>query len=269
MKIFIFFVLFGVLASAHGIHIDCGLSSLWDTELGSSGFPTCHVRSIDYSDNSVYIKSTNMTDVLKAAMKVVDFGKFYKDCDQFNLTFIPKGITKMFSNVEIISFGNCSISSLIGDELYEYPNISTFWLTNTKNLRRIPANFFAMQRNLSIVGLREGNFLMEFGVGLLDNLKNLTAVNVQYNFCINKQATNSSQIPQLIQDIKSQCNWNEPPVCSEHVNSIRELYEGNQVLTSENEKLKVEIADTKTQLTELEAKYAKLKESYEFLLNQW
>jgi hypothetical protein len=75
---------------------------------------------------------------------------FYNNCH--HIKSVPKNIHDIFPNFIAISFSNCGISKLIGDELNKYRNLQGFWLYDF-SLERVPGNLFEFNPNMKIVVL--------------------------------------------------------------------------------------------------------------------
>lgn len=201
MKYFLLLIL--IFSSASAIKISCYyLDGDWDT-IGD--VYTCNIASVDFSDNSTHV--TEVTGEHKDGrsnddVKMIWFS--YWTCPDFNIKAIPKGLLTFFPNFIAFFFGKCSISHLNGDELEEYPNLQFYAHNNVDDLTRIPGNLFASTPNMKYIGFIFNN-IEHVGEGLLDNLKNLKKVSFERNVCIDRYDVTSSDIPELINELKRKC----------------------------------------------------------------
>jgi hypothetical protein len=131
---------------------------------------------------------------------MIDFG-VQSNCSE--ISSIPSGISSYFPNFTAIYFINCGINFLSGSELEEYPQLEWFGLYRSE-LERIPGNFFEPTRNLKFVNFNS-NQISRVGENLLDGLENLERVYFNNNICINKYATNSTGIEEIIENLRVNC----------------------------------------------------------------
>lgn len=195
-------ILFLLISCASGIHIECGFVGAGYQILSAYA---CYITSIDYSSNSTHILSYGGTHWTgRSNLDVESISARHYICPELNLQSIPKGVLSIFPNLKVISFNNCSINFLNGDELKEYPNLVIYEHYST-NITRIPGNFFSFTPNLLSVTFRSNKQLKHVGVGLLDGLIYLKSVTFYANGCIDKNTVNGSQILDLSQELKVKC----------------------------------------------------------------
>jgi hypothetical protein len=198
MKILILILL---IAGASGIYIAGHFVILVAPQFLIESSPTCNVLSMDFSENSTHVLSTNLTSSDIARVNTIWFD-FLGNCRQHNLTFIPKGILNVFPNAKNLGFKNCPIATIKSDDLEEYPNLEILVLTRS-DIQHVPGNLFALTPNLKCVVFDEK--IQQVGEGLLENLQSLERVDFRYNSCINERAWNASQIPGLIENLRLKC----------------------------------------------------------------
>lgn len=198
---FILFLLF--IASASGIQIECefNFNPDWDP-LGP--IYSCSVTSINFSDNSTEIQVVNGTHLDGYSSDDVNMVFFLEsNCKTFNLTFFPRGFQNFFPNIIGFYVRGCSIETLNGDELTDFPNLR-LWSQMSSNLNRVPGNFFNPTPNIESISFSY-NQITRVGENLLDNLTNLYDVNFLSNICISKIASEPSIIPALIELLRAAC----------------------------------------------------------------
>jgi Leucine-rich repeat (LRR) protein len=199
MKNFLTFSLFLLLSTANGIKITCEFNYI--SQVGFSSLYFCNVNSIDYSDNPTYFTSANGTHLNGQSNLNVKHIQFYRA--KIGSTF-PKGLLSVFPNLIGLNIAGSQIKELKGDELYEYPTLEIFSISDS-NITRIPQNFFAQTPNIRNVGFNRAQtqFVAD---GVFDNLKNLTVFYFTGNKCLSKDALNAADSKVLVQQlIKDLC----------------------------------------------------------------
>jgi FtsZ-binding cell division protein ZapB len=198
MKIFSAFFL---ISTVNSIEIGCHFSYDHDWhEIGQ--VYTCEVISMDFSDNPTHITGYSGDHVL--GNSAVDVKAFYfgTSCPQFNLTIVPKGFLNFFPNFNMLEFNTCSINSLNGDELEDYPNLERFVIVHS-NVQRIPGNLFEFNKNLKYIWF--GFQITRVGDGLLEDLGKLEQAYFWDNLCINQTALSAAEVPKLIEGLRENC----------------------------------------------------------------
>lgn len=248
-------LLFALFSIAHAIFITCDFN--YNNWITNGNFYNCDVKSIDFSDNQTHITGFNGSHLNSNScldVKIINFGyPNATSCSSLNLTVFPKGFINFFPNIIGFIFWECAINSLNGDELNEYSNIR-YYIHHNSNLTRIPGEFFASNPGMKYVFFSY-NKLMHVGENLLDNLQNLETVWFLGNTCVNKGASNPSEIPALIEVLRQNCTdieletttsqlttTNAPPRCE--INDVEDfvcgLDEEIQILQNQIKELKTE-----------------------------
>jgi hypothetical protein len=237
-----YFFLLLLSTAVSSIHITCR----FDT--GGASFGSCYrcfISAVDFSDGSTHV--TTFDGEHLEGYSDEDVCQFYLVyCDQFNIRTFPRGFSKLFPNTRSVVLSQCEITSLIGDELEEFPNLQEFWLVHS-NVTRIPGNFFVPTPNIEFIALQLNPF-RRVGEGLFDNLEKLYELYFFNNACVDERlsARNPDQIPALVGTIKTYCPDVPPPECQEYFNGVDEN------LRDENEVLKEQIKNLKSKISKLE-----------------
>jgi hypothetical protein len=203
---FLLLLIFGTFAS--GIQISCRytLFSISFTHIDDT--PTCIVMSMDFSDNATHLTGTNGTIEQIESTEFILFGWWDSPCKEFNLTFVPQGLLNVFPNLEGIRFEGCPITNLIGDELVEYENFTSFILSSFPGSffllnGRVPPNFFSPTPNMKFIQL-SNIAITRIGDKLFHHL-DLQNLLLWGNICIDRHARNATAIAQLIEDVRIKC----------------------------------------------------------------
>lgn len=193
------FLAFFLISNSFSLKIHCNFNfnSNW-VILGR--VYTCDATIIDITSNVTSYEGEHLPGNAAADVRMIDFG-VNSNCSQ--LSSIPSGFSSLFSNFTAIYFIGCGINFLNGSELDEYPQLEWFGLYRSE-LERIPGNFFSSTRNLKFINFNS-NKIERIGENLLDNLQNLERVYFNNNVCINKYATNSTAIEELIEALRVNC----------------------------------------------------------------
>lgn len=203
-----FFLILLFITKATAIFIECILGNYQFPPYGSTY--SCEVlRLIHIDESSTTIHKRNGSHLnghVDNDVRIISFeGQYVFDgYYKFNLTFIPKGFLNYFPNLIGLRFSFCPIDFLNGDELDEYPNLEHLMLSNT-NLKHLPGNFFSSTPNMKYINFM-WNQIEIVGEGLLDHLEALIEVNFMRNSCINQEAKNSSQIRNLMNNLRVSCS---------------------------------------------------------------
>jgi hypothetical protein len=129
---------------------------------------------------------------------------------QFNLGIVPQGILKVFPRVEGLHLRNCPITTLIGNELDEHANLTSFFISGSQLTNgRIPENLFTNTPNLKLVDLSR-NAITRVGDGLMDHLTDLENVWFVHNICLSDAGRNATEIALMIENLRTQCPDVEP-----------------------------------------------------------
>jgi hypothetical protein len=244
MKLFLIFSYF--IFSGDALNIDCGSfynNHDWNI-LGT--LYACGVRSSQIISNDPYLTGFTGTHTSGNSNANVKEIAFYNNCH--HIKSVLKNIHEVFPNFIAISFTNCGISKLIGDELNEYRNLQAFWLHGT-NLERVPGNLFAFNPNLKLVSFIS-NKITRIGANLLEPIQNsLVLVYLSNNICVNLDAHTPATISSLINHIRIYCADYE---------TLSE--DQNEELTSDEKihNLKMENSALKSKIKYFEEKYEKI-----------
>jgi hypothetical protein len=125
--------------------------------------------------------------------------------EYFNLTltFIPQGIQNVFPNIIAIEMRGHPITTLTGNELYDYKNLQRLDITQSQ-LTHIPGNFFATNLSLRNVQLRNSR-IQHVGANLLDHLTRLELISFWNNVCISEIAITPEAIIQIKENLRKLC----------------------------------------------------------------
>lgn len=250
MKIQIFLLL-TLISTSLSLHIRCNFNfnSNW-VVIGR--VYTCDATIIDITSNGTTYEGEHLPGNSSADVRMIDFG-VNSNCSQ--LSSIPSGFSSIFSNFNAIYFIGCGINFLNGSELDEYPQLEWFGLYRSQ-LERIPGNFFGQTRNLRFVNFNS-NQITRVGKYLLDDLENLERVYFNNNVCVNKYATNSTGIQELIQVLRDDCYDSDMTTVSYKTTTSDWCERGNSeericLIEEENLSLRAKVEDLEARLRRLE-----------------
>lgn len=171
--------------------------------------------------------------------------------------YMPSGFENVFKNVEGLEIGSSALKVIRMSDLRPFPKLKNVWFPRNR-LTSLDGNLFAYNPNLKIVGFHE-NHISSISSRLLSSLSHLTTVYLSDNVCINKNATSSFEINDLVEKISEDCG-NSPVADPEagELSSFKTLLEAMQDRhNQEIAELKRYIeAALKSQLSALEQKIA-------------
>jgi DNA repair exonuclease SbcCD ATPase subunit len=126
--------------------------------------------------------------------------------DGQTMNFMPKGLEKLFPQIEAISISSSKLKELKKEDLAPFPMLKNLW-TNGNDLETLPSNLFEANPELTRVEFYKEK-LKFVGENILSPLKKLKWAYFRGNPCINMMAHSKAQIPALIEELQSKC---KPP----------------------------------------------------------
>lgn len=244
MKIFI--VIFATLiSSTFAINFYCEFTNEIWTLLGEA--MTCKATlTFLYSQNFTY--DGNLSGDASEVQMIKISNK--------SLSYIPKDMRTVFSNISAIHLGSCGINYLNNNDLENYKIIQ--WLSLSQNqIEYVPENFFKPTPDIKAVYFY-GNRIKSVGFNSLQPLKYLKLANFRDNICISQFASTSEQIEKLMYDLNENCINSTiiPPndlQCGEGSISDRicNLESKNEILVQQNDDLKSELSEVHRKLDEI------------------
>lgn len=119
---------------------------------------------------------------------------------------IPKGLSEIFPNLEILSVNQCGLEKISKDDLKTFKNLKTLILPNN-DLTSLPGNLFEENTMIEVISFK-GNKLTSIGKNLLDPLVKVSALDLRDNFCINFRYESLSILKTLYVTAFSQVPFN-------------------------------------------------------------
>lgn len=129
--------------------------------------------------------------------------KFIDNNDKAALNFIPKGMENFFPKISALRFRLCNISRVNANDLDAFDQLTWFAL-EMNPLEHIPRGFLSQNPKVSVVFFNN-NKIKHVGTGLLDSFEDLYYADFISNICINKSVTTATQIPSLIEVLRTNC----------------------------------------------------------------
>lgn len=243
------FLILILISTASGIQIKCDYNNEDFSIIGR--VYACRVISVEFYDDSIKLTNVEGKHLIGYSSDDVEVILF-ENCENFNISMIPKGFLENFPNLIGLKFDYCSINFLNGDELAEYPQLQYFEYHGEK-LNRIPENFFASTPNMKIIHFKDSQ-ITNVGRGLLDNLWKLQEVSFTLK-CIQGTAQKAWQITELRNELTQNCfdvyTENLILEVESNKNLIANMTEVQRDLAVYNEELKAENLKLKKENSEL------------------
>lgn len=228
------------------------------------------VSNVNESETLTAVYGTHME-----GKSIDDVGFLWLD-NAHDFTIFPRGIENFFHNLVALGVRYGNISSLIGDELMPFGNLTWFVLNNNM-VERIPGNFFASTPLVHSVWFNNNN-IKHVGDNLLDSLSQLGYASFEVNYCVDKIASTSGEVPFLIEHLRNNCSdiettseststtietitttSTQEPSCD--INEIIcILEEQNQILLQQNSEIKIQVEALETKNEQIDAKIDALLE---------
>jgi hypothetical protein len=127
----------------------------------------------------------------------------------FTLTFVPRGITRVFPNVVSVKIKKSAIETLYGDELNEIPKLRLFEVYNS-NLKTISSRLFEKTPNVNFISFAYGK-LSQVGRDLFKPLdpSRIGSIYLNSNWCIDQEAFEPETVVEIIEWVKVLCTYND------------------------------------------------------------
>jgi hypothetical protein len=209
MKSLILLAIFAFFGGSSAFTIDC----LYYMD----GWPVidsvyqCTVQNLQHQANHTV---TGVTGTHIAGMTNDDVG-LVRIIDNYNVDFIPRGLTSFFPNLRGFRSEHSSIDTLHGDEFDEYGEKFIYLTIHYSNLTTISSRIFDHTPNVGLVDVF-GSMIERVGHDLFTpvNATGLTWVDFSRTNCINEFSTTPEGIQTLIGNLQVQCPFDdeEPPM---------------------------------------------------------
>lgn len=136
------------------------------------------------------------------------------------LAFFPRAIENFFPNLEAISIWNSNISTLNGDELNPFKNLSWLSFTFSPNLEKIPGNLFKSTPLMKHISFQSNN-IKHVEEGLFGSLPKLIFLDFHQNYCVDRNASGIAAVRSLIAHLNNNCTGIDVTTTTKHVTSTR------------------------------------------------
>jgi len=119
--------------------------------------------------------------------------------------FFPKGLDKIFKNLEMINIWNCQLKEIHQSDLKVFPNLVYFALSRNE-IKWIEAGLFDFNPNLEYVGFHESS-IIHIDPNVFDHLNELRYFQFWSVPCFNQDINDSiEKVQEALQVIKSNCS---------------------------------------------------------------
>jgi hypothetical protein len=197
-------VLSAIIEISLGIDMKCSIRS---SSANSYGVPgnECKALGLVITERDLIITSINgQTESYYHTQNVKSLNFFEQ-----TMNFMPKGLEKLFPQIETILFYYSDLKELKKEDLAPFPMLKNLW-TSANDLETLPSNLF--EANPEITHVHFYNEKLKFvGENILSPLKKLTWADFLSNLCIDKWALTKEEIPALISELHSKCK--PPQLC--------------------------------------------------------
>jgi hypothetical protein len=117
---------------------------------------------------------------------------------------VPRNLHVFFPNILGISLNRCGVSSLTGNELYNYRYLQYFAM-HENGLARVPGDLFILNPGIRVV-MFDNNKITQVGANLLDSVQaNLLDVRFLNNVCISQDGNTAATISSLLVAVRIYC----------------------------------------------------------------
>lgn len=116
--------------------------------------------------------------------------------DEQIVHYLPKGIDKFFPNIMYISIYKSGLKELTKDDLKNFPKLRNVGV-RFNNIENLPGDLFEYNTEIASIGFQSNN-IKRIGKDIFKSLNSLESVNLLRNVCINQQATNRSEIEEMM-----------------------------------------------------------------------
>ena len=170
------------------------------------------------------------------------------DIGSQTVRYFPKGLEKIFPNLEGIAIYNSKLKKISKSDLKPFPALRELYLHDNE-LETLDSDLFEFNPELRLIYLNS-NKLKQIGANIFDSLTKLEQVYLNSNPCINREITSHSEIPSLKAEIIEKC-----PLPKQQSQEIASLTIQKQIPQSEIEILRSENAALKESLNKWKSKF--------------
>ena len=133
--------------------------------------------------------------------------------------YLPKGINNFFPNLTVLQVQRSKLKSLTQDDLKSLTQLINVGFSHN-DLGTLGGDLFEFNTKLKFVSFHS-NKLKYIGDNLMSNLPHLQYGSFEKNTCIDVRAESSSEIPVLLQKLKSECKWPQDPVFVKEIDQLK------------------------------------------------
>lgn len=195
----IFFVTIFV-ALTQAITFDCMFNVYNGAVIGNQY--GCLVHSLMYRASEDLQFLTNVTGNHLSGRSSTDVRRLIVN-DQDILKRIPGQINDFFPIILSLELNNGNLEVLLAEDLKQFPNLIVLDIQRQK-VKTLDGDSFSNTLWLQMINFN-GNLLKNVGIGLLQGLSALNVASFQGNVCIDAQARNANEIPELNRKLLELC----------------------------------------------------------------
>lgn len=173
---------------------------------------SCHLDNLAIKTPDVAIEGDDGEHLIRRSFNDV----LAINVSETHFHYIPKGIGKIFMNIEAIEIKKSSLKVLTKEDLQQFPNLKGLWLQGNI-LQSLSSDLFEFNPEIKVINFA-GNRINFIASGILDS-KRLEKVDFSNNACIKSaKAQKRSEIEEVKQKIVESCqhssglNQNANPV---------------------------------------------------------
>jgi Leucine-rich repeat (LRR) protein len=116
--------------------------------------------------------------------------------------YLPQGLDKFFPNVIYLNINKSGLKEITKNDLKNFPQLRNIAVRGNE-IESLPGDLFEYNTQITNIGFA-GNKIKSIGNDIFKSLNNLESVNLLRNTCISQQATNRSEIAEMMESA-SEC----------------------------------------------------------------
>lgn len=198
-KIVKFFIACCFSSTALSIPLNCNFyTSGWGNAEGL--YYTCQVNELSTESPNILVDRVLGNHI---ARKSNDDVKHWLVDNSPNMLFMPQGIGGYFQNLEEVYIRNAGLQKITQSDLMQFSVLEQLFLIRTQ-LKTLESGLFLFNPKLRLLNL-SNNQINSIAPDVLSPLKNLRAVSLRNNACIDIDKYTAEEVKEVVQEIIEKC----------------------------------------------------------------
>jgi Leucine rich repeat len=156
----------------------------------------CAARNVEYTEKGIEITSVD------GSFDPTSLIAFYFPTSS-DVHYVPRGLGTFFPDLQHIWFWHNGLKAIEKSDLEQFKNLKEIFLAGNW-IQHLDSDLFVFNTKLTHIDLSY-NPLVQVGENLLLPLVNLQEATFAHSNCVNKVASSSSEVDDLINELRTKC----------------------------------------------------------------